>query len=657
MIDEHNSATRLELIMGKLNFDNYEHITNHIPVRVSISPDTNWNKIRHTPAAAQVFRVPARLFNCAPADNINHCHVFSNGKKVFSEEMPLLRAVRYRENTWEDEMDYVWNDGTRITSLRNDKPVYGSDGTITGTSCVCEDITVRDTIYNRIKVREKELRNRIMERTEQLSRARKKNEEEITRHPDPGVCLTMDQEAAAKVFQYSPDSISISTMEEGRYIQVNQAYTVLSGYENDELIGCTGKELGIWVYPAERDVMLQYIQKQGQITNFEMHFGTKSGKIRVCLVSGGTIDIHGEVQLICILKDITQRKQVEEKLCISEERFSKAFKFSPYPMCISTLDDGRFVEANECFCRATGFSSAELIGMNVFEVGIWMNAEERNLVRDMVIKNGSLRDFETPFRTRSGEYRAFIFNAEKIEVQNVPCIFSVIMDITEKKKIEAEMLRLERLNLVGEMATNIGHEIRNPMTTVRGYLQLLAENEKYRTEIEYFDLMIEELDKANLVITEFVSLAKNKLVELKPANINNVINQVMPLIQAKTLLRNQQIKAELENLPDMLMDAKEIRQLLMNLIENGIDSMPSGGKITIKTYMEKGHQVLAIKDEGHGIKAQDISKLGTPFFTTKDKGTGLGLAVCYRIAAHHNAKIQFDTNPSGTTCYIKFPLR
>jgi signal transduction histidine kinase len=223
--------------------------------------------------------------------------------------------------------------------------------------------------------------------------------------------------------------------------------------------------------------------------------------------------------------------------------------------------------------------------------------------------------------------------------------------------MEVEMTRLDRLNIVGQMAASIGHEIRNPMTTVRGYLQLLRENESYSRELEYFDLMIEELDRANSIITEFLSLAKNKIVELKLTNLNAIIGKLLPLVQAKAMSRDQHIKLDLDDVPDLLLDIKEIRQLVINLVNNGMESMQLSGVVLIRTYVDKDKVVLAIKDSGHGINRELLDKLGTPFLTTKEQGTGLGLAVCYRIAARHNAKIDIETGSNGTTFYIRFPIQ
>lgn len=229
-------------------------------------------------------------------------------------------------------------------------------------------------------------------------------------------------------------------------------------------------------------------------------------------------------------------------------------------------------------------------------------------------------------------------------------------DIGQRKQFEKVMHRLDRLNLVGQMAAGIGHEIRNPLTTVRGFLQLLSGKDNFLQYKEFFNLMIEELDRANTIITEFLSLAKDRAIELKMNNINNIIEAILPLISSDANANQVNINIDLAGVPDILLDEKEIRQLILNLVRNGFEAMDAGGELSISTYAENDEIILSVKDQGDGIAEDIIEKLGTPFFTTKDKGTGLGLAVCYSIAARHKAKIKVVTGKTGTTFLVRFPV-
>lgn len=249
------------------------------------------------------------------------------------------------------------------------------------------------------------------------------------------------------------------------------------------------------------------------------------------------------------------------------------------------------------------------------------------------------------------------------DIDGSKLVIKNLYDITDRKeaeqelsRVQAEMSQLERLNLVGQMAAGIAHEIRNPMTTVRGYLQLLGSKSEFQSHNSTFELMIEELDRANSIITEFLSIVKNGPTERKNQNLNSILHHLYPLLEADTLNQNKLLVFEAGNTPDILLNAKEISQVVLNLCRNGLEAMQEGGTLTIRTYIEAGQVVLNVADEGCGIDSQSMDKLGTPFFTTKDNGTGLGLSTCYSIADRHNAKIDLKSDTSGTAFFMRFPF-
>ena len=368
------------------------------------------------------------------------------------------------------------------------------------------------------------------------------------------------------------------------------------------------------------------------------------------------IDVDGSEMLLSFGFDITERKKIEEQLRLSEERFSKAFNVSPMAMMISTLETEKFIDVNDSFCRLSKYERNDILGRTSIDLGFWVNHQDRYRIKRMIIRKEPVRELEIYFNRRTGEQGLALFTAERLDINGETCILGIFTDITESKAMEIEMIRLDRLGLVGEMAASIGHEIRNPMTTVRGFLQILKENPKYGQEQEYFDLMIEELDRANAIITEFLSLAKNKMVELRPLNLQSILTNILPLVQANAIAQDQKIKLEMEEVPDLLLDEKEIRQLILNLVYNALEAMSSDRTVTIRTYTENKNVVLSVEDQGNGINHDLLEKLGTPFFTTKDQGTGLGLAICYGIASRHQAKIEIETCSTGTTFFVRFPI-
>ena len=227
------------------------------------------------------------------------------------------------------------------------------------------------------------------------------------------------------------------------------------------------------------------------------------------------------------------------------------------------------------------------------------------------------------------------------------------MEIIERQRTEIEMVRLEKLNLIGEMAASISHEVRNPMTTVKGFLQLLKDKQESRDR-EYFEIMIEELDRANSILSEFLSITRNKPTILESYNINDIVTSTLPLLQADAQNNDKLLTVQLNDVPELQLDIQEIRQLLLNLVRNGFEAMSSGGELRIRTSSTNNEVTLAISDEGNGIDQCMLEKLGTPFFTTKEQGTGLGLAVCYSIVSRHNGRVSVETSPAGTTFYVYF---
>ncbi|MDF2636418.1 MAG: multi-sensor signal transduction histidine kinase [Pelosinus sp.] len=233
-------------------------------------------------------------------------------------------------------------------------------------------------------------------------------------------------------------------------------------------------------------------------------------------------------------------------------------------------------------------------------------------------------------------------------------LHGIIRDITTRKNLEKTTSMLDRMNMVGSMAATVAHEIRNPMTTVRGYLQVMGRKEKYQTDKEKFELMIAEIDRANSIIREYLSLSRQKRASLQNGSLNTIIEALFPLIQADANSSKVHVSLNLTAITELLLDENEIRQLLLNLVRNSIEAMPEGGNLAIHTFQEDSNIVLSISDQGSGIPSDILDNLGTPFITTKDTGTGLGLPLCYQIAHRHNAKIKINTHHEGTTFFVYF---
>ena len=350
-------------------------------------------------------------------------------------------------------------------------------------------------------------------------------------------------------------------------------------------------------------------------------------------------------------QEIEERKQMEQQLRSSEERFSKSFHSSPVPVCILSFD--RLVlDVNDSFSQVFEFSRQDILGRSLDKLDLASDLIDSITV--ILAAKKSVRNLTITMKTNSGQERNVLLSAELIEINGEPCLLCAINDITDHIRLEKEVARLDRLNLVGEMAANISHEIRNPLTTVRGFLQFYQERYKESINTVHFELMIDELDRANSIITEFLSLSKNKRIDLSPSDLNLIIAKLHPLMQADAVAAGKTVLTELEEIPHLLMDSNEIRQCILNLVRNALEAIPPKGTVTIHTFRENTETVLEIADDGPGIPPHILEQFGTPFITTKETGTGLGIAICYRIAERHNARIEIKTSSSGTAFRLRF---
>lgn len=470
------------------------------------------------------------------------------------------------------------------------------------------------------------------------------------------LALQRSEEKFSKAFDNNQAAMTITRLKDNELVDVNRKYIELSGYSREEMIGKCA--LDLWANLPDREHMLQQIDKFGYVENVEIQYQKKYNEIAFFSMTGSFIEIDGEKYLLASNVDITDRRKAEEALGLSQDLLRKTFEVNPLPMLIMSVKNGTFMAVNQSFIDSTdfGFSRKELRGRSAVELNMWVDPNERNEFVEKIRTEGLVRNYEVRFRLKSDESITALLSGVIIYWQGEECVLEVCNDITELRRYQHEMARLDRLNLIGQISASIAHEIRNPMTTVQGFLQLFQIQNRYTEDREFLDLMIQEMDRANAIITEFLSLANNKAVTLRLENLNRRIESLLPVLQAKAKKHDVHIKLKLGDIPNLMMDTDEIRQLILNLALNGIEAMPAGGRLTIKTFRDGNGVTLAIQDQGSGMAPEVLEKIGTPFFTTKAHGTGLGVAVCYSIAHRHHARIWVETGLAGTVFNVFFPL-
>lgn len=231
----------------------------------------------------------------------------------------------------------------------------------------------------------------------------------------------------------------------------------------------------------------------------------------------------------------------------------------------------------------------------------------------------------------------------------------------EKSLLEKELVRSEKLKVAGELAAGVAHEIRNPLTTIKGFLQLFdSRNLKDGSQEECFQIMIQELDRINEIITDFLTLAKpdyNK--NISRTEVVKLIDEILILQQTQALVQNISVSRDYESLPAVYLDPNQLKQVFINIIRNAFEAMTSGGSLKVVTRFLAGENAvtIAFSDTGGGMDSETLDNLGTPFFTTKDNGTGIGMMLCYRIIENMQGTLTVESKiNSGTTITIKLPV-
>jgi signal transduction histidine kinase len=275
------------------------------------------------------------------------------------------------------------------------------------------------------------------------------------------------------------------------------------------------------------------------------------------------------------------------------------------------------------------------------------------------VLKGTPRTFETFINCKSGELKNLCVTAIPIVVEDeIIGVYGVASDVTDQKKTEEMLRKSDKLSVVGQLAASIAHEIRNPLTSLKGFIQLFQEN----CDIDagkYYMIMLDELNRIEHIMSELLLLAKPQVKSYCDTDLNKLVRFVATLLERHALVQNIHIVTDLDHdMPLVRGEENELKQVLINLIKNAIEAMNDGGIILVKGFRKGDKVLIQIVDQGCGIPKDLIDRLGEPFFTTKEKGTGLGMMVSYKIMKEHNGDISIKSKAGkGTEITLSFPLQ
>lgn len=245
---------------------------------------------------------------------------------------------------------------------------------------------------------------------------------------------------------------------------------------------------------------------------------------------------------------------------------------------------------------------------------------------------------------------------ELVEVFN-QMVSDLNYNLNELDIANREKAKLERLSALGEMATTVAHETKNPLNAIRIATSYLKKNFKGEILSEFLSIIEEEVKRLNDISSNFLGFSRPAPLKLKVCDINAIIKPTVELIRQEATERNIEVVLLTdENLPPVECDLSRIKQAMLNLLVNAMDVSREGNTITVTTERENSHIRISVGDTGHGISKEDVEKIFKPFYTTKTRGSGLGLAIVDRIVKEHNGEVEIDSVPGrGTTFTIKIP--
>jgi PAS domain S-box-containing protein len=497
------------------------------------------------------------------------------------------------------------------------------------------------------------------------NRTRQKKAEEM---------LRQSEESYRGLLELAPDAITVGSISDGRYLQVNDAFCRLSGYSVEEAIGRTALELNLYADPRDREEMLAALHRHGQVEGREIKFRTKSGHSLDTLTSARTIWFRGQACLLVIATNITALTQAQKALRQSEAKYRNILEVMEEGYYEVDLA-GHFVAFNPSSLRFHGYPADELKGMHFSRfVAPENRVELEHLFAEMYRTGAASKILDTTILRKDGVRVIIEMSAYPLKDAAGQTIgfWGISRDRSEKRKMEAQLLQAKKMEAMGTLAGGIAHDFNNLLMGIQGNVNLamidLQEGHPLFERIK----SIEAYVNGGINLTrQLLGAAKGGKYEVLPTDLNQLVGNSVDLF-GRTKKEITIHKIFEEKLQAVEVDQGQIAQVLLNLFVNAWQAMPEGGDLYVETsnvrldpFYTKPYGVpagdyvkLSVTDTGHGIAPQDQKRIFDPFFTTKGLGggSGLGLASAYGIVSNHGGIISvYSEKGAGATFNVYLP--
>jgi PAS domain S-box-containing protein len=480
--------------------------------------------------------------------------------------------------------------------------------------------------------------------------------------------LQSAEERYRQLFERSLAGVIRTTLD-GRILECNLACARIFGYAtSEELIASPITDR--YFHPEDRKTFIAILQKVKNLTNYEQCLRRRDGSKVWLLGSANFVEgAAGEPGVNeQTFVDITERRN-------AEETFRKAFNANPEPITIATISEGRYIDVNESFLCVTGYSREEVIGRTSVELKFWQSLEDRTSFIELLRKQGSVREFEITFRTKSGEIRTAVDSAEVIDVAGQDCVIAIFRDITEQKTLEKQLRQTQKMEAVGQLSGGIAHDFNNLLGVIIGYSEILEHRLAPDDPLQKECLQIKKAGQSAASLTrQLLAFSRQQVLEPRVLDLNAIVLNVEKMLR-RLIGEHIDLRTQLDPvLGSVKADQSQIEQVIINLAVNARDAMSQGGKLIIETsnvvldedyarrhspQLPGPYVLLSVADTGIGMDAETQARIFEPFFTTKElgKGTGLGLSTVYGVVRQSGGHIWVYSEPGhGTTFKIYLPL-
>jgi two-component system sporulation sensor kinase A len=359
--------------------------------------------------------------------------------------------------------------------------------------------------------------------------------------------------------------------------------------------------------------------------------------------------------IVGVSRDVTESKRMEIGLRESEERFRQFAENAKDVFWMEDFETRKLIYVSKAYQNIWDNEYSE----DDLSVFTQVHPDDEEAVQTYVDNIGhgeSQIEYRIQNKNKKVRWirtRAFPITNNQGEVYRIAGISE---DITELKEKEELLRKSDKLTVVGELAAGIAHEIRNPLTSIKGFVQLM----KPDMDELHSEIILSEMDRIESIITEFLVLAKpHQETVFQQRNVNDFIKQTITLLASEANLNNVQFETTLRNVPDILCEGNQIKQVIINVIKNAIESMLNGGTVSVETgSYDEGYVFIKVTDQGAGISEERLARLGEPFYSNKEKGIGLGLMVSLKIIENHHGNITFESIVDvGTTVTVLLPTK